>query len=252
MEREALTIEGMSCKSCAAKITSALEAVPGVVSADVSHTKGKAIVELERPVADDILKEAASVNGQYKVIDIITDISDEAGQSSHSHHKAEVETEKKESLYPLFLIVGYILGVILLIAAGDGNWDTERLMRHFMAGFFLVFSFFKLLDLEGFVDAYTSYDLLAQKSEIWGWIYPFVELALGVLYLLALAPLTVNAITLILMLVGAAGVLKALMSKTKIRCACLGTALNLPMTKITLVEDLGMAVMAALMLLVHA
>ena len=58
-----------------------------------------------------------------------------------------------------------------------------------------------------------------------------------------------NIITLVLMLVGAAGVLNALLNKQAIRCACLGTALNLPMTKVTLVEDLTMAVMAGVMLL---
>jgi hypothetical protein len=51
--------------------------------------------------------------------------------------------------------------------------------------------------------------------------------------------------------VSAVGVLKALLDRRAIRCACLGTALNLPMTKVTLVEDLGMAAMAAGMLALH-
>jgi hypothetical protein len=55
--------------------------------------------------------------------------------------------------------------------------------------------------------------------------------------------------TLILMLIGSIGVLRALLDNRAIRCACLGTALNLPMTTVTLVEDLGMAAMAAAMLL---
>jgi hypothetical protein len=122
-------------------------------------------------------------------------------------------------------------------------------MRHFMAGFFIVFSFFKLLDPPGFVSAYRGYDLVARRVPAWGWAYPFVELALGVAYLLAWAPVVTNIITLVLMLVGAGGVLKALLNKRAIRCACLGTALNLPMTKVTLVEDLTMAAMAAGMLL---
>ena len=71
---------------------------------------------------------------------------------------------------------------------------------------------------------------------------------LGVAYLLALAPVVTNAVTLALMLVGAVGVLSALLAKRTIRCACLGTALNLPMTKVTLIEDLTMAAMAAAML----
>ena len=51
------------------------------------------------------------------------------------------------------------------------------------------------------------------------------------------------------MLIGAVGVLRALLRKDTIRCACLGTALNLPMTTVTLVEDLVMAAMAGAMLL---
>jgi hypothetical protein len=50
--------------------------------------------------------------------------------------------------------------------------------------------------------------------------------------------------------VGAVGVLRVLLDKRSIRCACLGTALNLPMTKVTLIEDLTMAAMAAVMLAV--
>jgi hypothetical protein len=76
-----------------------------------------------------------------------------------------------------------------------------------------------------------------------------VELGLGVAYLLNFAPVATNTVTLVLMLVGASGVLRALWDKRAIRCACLGTALNLPMTKVTLVEDLAMAAMAAVMLI---
>ncbi|CAM6000172.1 unnamed protein product [Sphagnum balticum] len=52
-------------------------------------------------------------------------------------------------------------------------------MRHFMAGFFLVFSFFKLLNLKTFADGYAKYDLLAMRWKPYGFIYPFCELALG-------------------------------------------------------------------------
>jgi len=65
---------------------------------------------------------------------------------------------------------------------------------------------------------------------------------------MAWMPMITNIITLTLMLIGAIGVLKALLDKRAIRCACLGTALNLPMTKVTLVEDLTMALMAIVML----
>jgi hypothetical protein len=158
---------------------------------------------------------------------------------------------KKESLYPLFLIVGYIAGTVAVIALSTGNRSLEDAMRYFMAGFFLVFSFFKLLDLRGFADAYRGYDILARALPFWAFVYPFVELALGIAYLTNVFPFMTNVATLVLMLVGAVGVLKSLLNKKAIRCACLGTALNLPMTTITLVEDLGMAAMAGVMLVKH-
>ena len=117
-----------------------------------------------------------------------------------------------------------------------------------MAGFFLVFSFFNLLDVPCFADTYQSYDIIARHCRPWGFAYPFVELGRGIAYVLSLQPVLVNGATLGLMLVGSIGVLQSLLNKRAIRCACLGTALNLPMTKITLVEDLGMAAMAGGML----
>jgi LSD1 subclass zinc finger protein len=47
------------------------------------------------------------------------------------------------------------------------------------------------------------------------------------------------------------GVLLALRGRKSIRCACLGAVLNLPMTTVTLIEDVSMAVMAGAMLLMH-
>ena len=121
-------------------------------------------------------------------------------------------------------------------------------MRHFMAGFFLVFSFFKFLDAPGFASAFKMYDPLAKAIPGWSWVYPYVELLLGVAYMMSWHPLATNVTTLVLMSVGGVGVLQSLLQKRTIRCACLGTALNLPMTKVTLVENGTMSAMAAFML----
>lgn len=64
-----LKIEGMMCKHCQMHTQKALEAVEGVVSADVSFQTGEAIVKLEKEVADEVLKKAVEEEG-YKVIDI--------------------------------------------------------------------------------------------------------------------------------------------------------------------------------------
>lgn len=233
----AYVISGMSCQSCVKRVTAALEGVAGIRSAVVTLDPPKADVEMDQHISIGTLNEALARAGDYHL--------------SEADRVAPVDSEKSnppETLYPLFLIVGYIAGAVALIAIAAGDRSVEALMTNFMAGFFLVFSFFKLLDLRGFADAYRSYDVLARPLPVWGFIYPFVELALGVAYLLRLKPVVTNGVTLVVMLVSSAGVLKTLLDKRAIRCACLGTVLKLPMTKVTLVEDLGMAAMAGAML----
>lgn len=247
-ESTTLGISGMHCMRCADKIKSALLRLDGVVSAEVSPQSGVARIVADSTPGRDALRDAVASAGAYALSSVSVSSGDHQTPAEANPPAVTVDERPKESLYPLFLIVGFILGVTLLVAHTTSDWSADAIMRHFMAGFFIVFSFFKLLDLPGFVSAYSGYDLVARKIPAWGWSYPFVELALGIAYLLAWAPVITNTVTLVLMLVGAAGVLKALLNKRAIRCACLGTALNLPMTKVTLVEDLTMAAMAAVML----
>lgn len=53
-----LEITGMMCGHCEMAVKKALEAVDGVVSADVSHEKGTAVVTLSKEVSNDVLKKA--------------------------------------------------------------------------------------------------------------------------------------------------------------------------------------------------
>ncbi|MCR5719918.1 MAG: HAD-IC family P-type ATPase [Lachnospiraceae bacterium] len=70
MKKE-LKIEGMMCAHCEANVKKALEALTGVVKADVSHEKNNAVVELSEDVTDEILKETVEAK-DYKVLDIQT------------------------------------------------------------------------------------------------------------------------------------------------------------------------------------
>lgn len=248
--RTEYAVQGMHCQSCVAKVTSALRSVPGVSSVNVALDTRRAVIESESPPDEHRLRDAVHAAGEYELKPVAPT---PAPSAPVAHHETEAtNTTPKESLYPLFLIVGYILATVLLIAWASNDWRVEPIMRHFMAGFFLVFSFFKLLDLRGFVSAYRMYDIPAHAFAPWAWAYPFVELALGAAYLVNAFPVATNVVTLVVMLVGAVGVLRAVLNKRRIRCACLGTALNLPMTKVTLVEDLTMAAMAAGMLAMMA
>ena len=53
-----LTVEGMMCEHCEATVKKALEALPGVISAEASHEKGVATLEAEGPLDEALLKKA--------------------------------------------------------------------------------------------------------------------------------------------------------------------------------------------------
>ena len=92
------------------------------------------------------------------------------------------------------------------------------------------------------------YDPLAKRLPIYGWIYPFLETALGIMFLMRFQVNIALIITLVVLGITTFGVTKTLLDKKSIRCACLGTALKLPMTEATLIENTIMIAMAALML----
>jgi hypothetical protein len=150
---------------------------------------------------------------------------------------------------PIFLVFGYILGATLLVEFATAEFEWMRWMRHFMAGFFLVFSFFKMLDVPAFATSYSSYDWVAKRFFGWGLAYPFVELALGVLFLIEFNPLITNGLAFVVMSVSTVGVVQSLMAKRRFQCACLGAVFNLPMSTVTLFEDVLMVAMSGLMLL---
>ena len=121
-------------------------------------------------------------------------------------------------------------------------------MLDFMGLFYIVFSFFKLLDLKGFPESFRMYDPVAKVVPVYAWLYPFIEVALGLMFLLRFEIPIALVVTLIILGITTIGVIKVLLDKKSIQCACLGTALKLPMTKATFIENSIMIVMAIIML----
>lgn len=148
---------------------------------------------------------------------------------------------------PLIAVFAIVISFTGLRQFANG-FDMRAAMQDFMAALFLLFGAFKLLNLKGFADAYATYDVIAKKSKTYAYVYPFIEIGLGLCYLFRLFPKVTNFITLIVMFVSAIGVAIELSKKNRIDCACLGVVFKLPMTYVTLFEDLLMAAMALIML----
>lgn len=67
--KKTMQIEGMMCGHCEATVKKALEALPEVESAEVSHEAGTAVVTLHAQLADDVLKKTVE-DKDYKVLSI--------------------------------------------------------------------------------------------------------------------------------------------------------------------------------------
>lgn len=121
-------------------------------------------------------------------------------------------------------------------------------MQMFMGYFFLIFGLFKVVKWKSFVMAYKKYDIIAMRSTPYAYAYPVIEIGLATAYLTSWSLFYVNIFTLIIMLISAYGVWLKIRNKEEIPCACLGTVFKFPMTKVTLFEDMLMALMALGML----
>ncbi len=234
-------VSGMTCAGCAATVQRKLAGLDGVGSAVVDHVTSNARLVMGRSIS------AAELNGaligtKYALLEYTQEVVPSIDKVS------ELGTSWWATYKPLFLVFAFITGISLLTSLTWWALSGALFMRHFMAGFFLTFSFFKLLDLRGFADSYATYDLLAKRVWAYGFLYPFIELALGIGYLLDLEPTLINWATIVVMGFSLFGVLLAVLRKQRIQCACLGTVFKLPMSTVTIVEDLLMVVMAAAML----
>ncbi|NCU06162.1 MAG: heavy-metal-associated domain-containing protein, partial [Chitinophagaceae bacterium] len=211
------SLTGMTCSSCEAKVKSKLLSVPDVLSVDVSKDTNTATIEMQKHISLSTFQTA--IGG-----------SDSKYQIAAPHHNETAEQTKSwlATYKPILLIFGYISVLSLLLSWTGNSINSMQFMQVFMSGFFLIFSFFKLLDLHGFAESYSMYDLVAKRFRSWGYIYPFVELALGIAFAINFNPVLTNWITLVVMGVSIIGVLQSVLNKRKIRCACLGAVFNLP------------------------
>jgi Heavy metal binding domain len=162
-----------------------------------------------------------------------------------------VDAPKWKNYMPLAIIISIISLTTIILSFKDyhlGNFAISTTLSYFMIGFFLVFGGFKMIDLKGFAEGYSTYDLLARRVFAYGYVYPFIELFFGLAMILNPTSRLLLSAEIIVMSFSGLGVAIKLMRKEKFQCSCLGTLLKVPLTKITVVEDFGMVALALVML----
>lgn len=230
-------LTGMTCANCEAKVKSSLMMVENVTAVEVSKDNNTATITMDRHITlSDFQQALGGTGSKYQIAAI--------------HHNEAAEQAKSwlETYKPILLIFMYIIGITGFIQLVNAHFDWMQWMRHFMAGFFLVFSFFKMLNLKGFAESYVMYDVVARKIPAWAYLYAFIELGLGIANVTDFNPVITNAVTFTVMSLSIIGVLQSVLNKKKIQCACLGAVFNLPMSTVTIIEDALMIAMSGIML----
>lgn len=150
----------------------------------------------------------------------------------------------------IFIVAALLAGVIGFLTQWDEGYFS--ILPHFIAIAMTLLALQKLQDIESFSTMFLNYDLLAQKWVPYAYIYPYAELAAGLLMLSGVLTIISAPIALIIGGVGAWSVFKAVyLDKRELKCACVGGNSNVPLGFVSLTENLmmlGMAIWMGIML----
>ena len=233
--RQNVKISGMTCQACVSLVTEKLISLDEVQDLKIDLAEGDVVLEVSKTLT--LEKLTVVLLPKY-----IPSLETRSGSTV----TMEQSPTKLKQLFPLFLIFVYLIAASIFFQ--KNSFRITDFMIDFMGLFFVVFSFFKFLDYKGFPNAFARYDPLAKRSAFYAKIYPFIETLLGLMLLLRWQLNFAFITTIAILSITTFGVVYTLFDKNKINCACLGTALKLPMTEATLIENVIMLVMAVTML----
>lgn len=149
------------------------------------------------------------------------------------------------SYWPIALL--YV--VAALVSIYSAQWHAfPDYMSHLMGWVLVFFGLIKLTDVVGFADGFAKYDPLAKRSITYAQSYPFLEITLGILFILQLLILPATLITLFIYSASLYGALQSMMKKETLHCVCLGTYFKLPLSTVTIIEATFMILMCIWML----
>jgi hypothetical protein len=174
-------------------------------------------------------------------------------------NKSEVRNVKTyaKNYIPLIFSLFLVLAISCLLQILRSNRDSGLygLMNNFMGTFFIVFALPKLLDISGFTESFGQYDIIGRRYKLYAQIYPFIEISLGFCFLSKyvassmIGSLVINVMVIMITGIALLGVGQSLRKKSNLSCACMGSFFKFPLSKVALVENSVMLVMALSMVI---
>lgn len=165
-----------------------------------------------------------------------------------SKHIVTIHQAVPTSVWAYWPIVS-VYALAILASFYSIQWHMyPDFMSHFMGWALIFFGVIKLSDVVGFANGFAKYDPLARGSIVYAQVYPFLEITLGILFILQLLILPATLITLFIYSASFYGAVQSVLKKESVHCVCLGTYFKLPLSTVTLIEATFMIGMCIWML----
>ena len=154
-----------------------------------------------------------------------------------------LDTTTSFILVSLIFILLYVLS-IYYTKKYDKNNEKFSITRNYMGLIYLTFGILKLYDINKFASIFSKYDIIAKNVPSYGYLYPFVEILLGLALLNNIHFTNSMKITILLMITSIISVIWSMINGQKLRCGCLGSFFHIPLSYVTLSENIVMLFMA--------
>ncbi|MCA1196432.1 glutaredoxin [Sphingomonas sp. R647] len=150
---------------------------------------------------------------------------------------------------PVIALFGVAAAMALSASSAiEQSLFTVRAAEWFIAFAMCLLALQKLKDIESFATMFLNYDLLAKRWVPYGRIYPFAELAAGVLMVAGTMMWLSVPIALFIGTIGAVSVFYAVyIERRELKCACVGGDSKVPLGFVSLTENVMMVAMAVWM-----
>lgn len=158
----------------------------------------------------------------------------------------KAEPSRKENAKLIGIFVFLILSATLM-GTLDGFNGLEWI-RWFMGGFMIIFGGLKLVGIEVFIKVFPLYDLIAKRFPPYKYIYPLLQVFLGMLFIAGIFIMFRDIATILIGLSGLIGMIQIVSRRGPIRLSYLGTILRLRFSTVTLLENTIMVTLGILML----
>ena len=232
---EVYKVSGMTCDSCANSIKETLELNKFISYVNISLEDENINISSDKSFTVNELNSLIDNLGNYKIY-----------EEKFTSKIIEYFSSKKTLLLALLLV---LISSLSLQVSKD-NFELNEWMISYMGIFFLIFSFLKLIDVKGFSGSFKKYDLISKIMPGYAVTYPFLELFLALAFLSSYFLITSYIMTLIFMTSQFFGVFISLQKKEVVKCACMGSSINIDISTLTLIENLVMILMSSYMIII--